>query len=592
MFSFRRKIFIVFSSFFISSLALAVDYTVEYSGLDDPRALKAIKSSAQLIALKKEHPPDSINALDYRAQSDIPEYIKILHAYGYYEAKVNIHLQNRRNHIRVLVSIDPGPRYRIESFDISLYCLSPEHPNTCCSLNLEQIGIEIGKPALAQTIVNAELKMLQILSECGYPLARVEDRKIVVDGLTKGMRVHLAVKTDEKISFGPLSISGINRVKPEYIEHKKVWKEGELYDNRLIEETQSALLNSGLFSSVLITHESTFSPDGKIPMKIELNETKHRTINLGASYQTVFGPGITFGWENRNIAGMGRKFSFQGDVTRISQTGLATYMHPEFGSLDQDFIWQAQAAHESLFAYSMRSYNMMQRFDRRFNKHVRGAMGIQEERLYVTESVDNGNYWLLEFPLYFRYSTANSLLDPTRGVTVEFTMTPTYSIGHPSQSYIVHSFSESSYLSLTKNARVVLAQQLTVGWLFSDGLHAVPLSKRFLGGSEQELRGYRYRTVSPLKEGKPEGGRSAIYFTVESRLRVSKKIGLVPFFDIGNVYTSPFPKAEGKWLKSTGLGLRYFSFMGPFRVDLAFPLDRRKGIDPVYRILVSIGQTF
>ena len=126
----------------------------------------------------------------------------------------------------------------------------------------------------------------------------------------------------------------------------------------------------------------------------------------------------------------------------------------------------------------------------------------------------------------------------------------------------------------------------------SKDLNSVPLSKRFLGGSEQELRGYRYRTVSPLKEGKPQGGRSAVYFTVETRFRVSKKVGLVPFFDLGNVYNSIFPKIRGKWYKSTGLGLRYFSFMGPFRLDFAIPLDRRKGIDPLYRILVSIGQTF
>ena len=114
----------------------------------------------------------------------------------------------------------------------------------------------------------------------------------------------------------------------------------------------------------------------------------------------------------------------------------------------------------------------------------------------------------------------------------------------------------------------------------------------FWGDSENELRGYRYRTVSPLDDDKPIGGRSAIYFTMETRLRVSKTIGLVPFLDIGNVYETQYPTAHGKWLKSAGLGLRYFSFMGPFRIDLAFPLDRRKEIDPVYKILVSIGQTF
>lgn len=574
------------------SFAQVINYTVDFKGLeDDPHALKTVKSTSQLIALKKTHPPASINSLRYRAESDIPKLIQALQAHGYYEAKVTVQVRDTK----VLVLIHAGPRYRIESFDTFLYCDIPDQPSQpeeCCPIKLKKIGIEIGKPALAKVILNAELKILHILAECGFPLACVEKRDMVVDGAAKTMRIRLWLKTGQKASFGPVTIVGIDKVKSEYIEHKKVWQVGEAYDSRLVEETQTILLNTGLFSSVSITHENTLSPTGQIPIKIEVTETKHKTINLGVSYQTVFGPGITFGWENRNVSGMGRKLSFQGDITRISQTGLATYLHPEFLRIDQDLIWQAEAAHESLFAYSMRSYNMMERIDRRFGKHIRGAFGVVGERLYVTASIHNGNYWLIEFPIYFRYSTANSLLDPTKGATVEFTTTPTFNIPNPPLSYLTQEISESTYLSITKSKRVVLAQQLTVGFLWSNGLNAVPLSKRYLGGSEQELRGYRYRTVSPLKDDKPEGGRSAIYFTFETRFRISKTIGLVPFFDMGNVYKSPYPISHGKWHKSIGLGVRYFSFMGPFRLDIAFPLDRRKGIDPVYRVLASIGQTF
>jgi translocation and assembly module TamA len=73
---------------------------------------------------------------------------------------------------------------------------------------------------------------------------------------------------------------------------------------------------------------------------------------------------------------------------------------------------------------------------------------------------------------------------------------------------------------------------------------------------------------------------------------VTNTIGLVPFFDLGSVYTTEYPKMDGKWFKSVGLGFRFFTFMGPFRVDLAFPLDRRKGIDSAFKVYVSIGQMF
>lgn len=593
MFDLRKTLFgcLCFCFLPLTLHAAGVRYSVEFEGLNDDKALKAIESVSQLTSLKKR-PPPSINALRYRAESDVPNLLKVLHAHGYYEAKVNIRVQEILNQVHVFVAIEPGPVYHLEEYKICLYCESPEESESCCPLTLEEIGVKLGKPALTDKILQYELTLLESLSQCGFPLAKIDDRKVIVDGKTKSVRVSVAVKTGKLAEFGPSTFVGLKKVKPQFIEQKTHWETAEIYDSSLVEQTQQSLLDSGLFSSVLITHEDAIGSNGQLPMKIEVNETKHQSINLGVSYQTVFGPGITFGWENRNVGGMGRRISFQGDITRISHTGIASYLHPDFLKIGQDYIWQAEAAHESLYAYSMRSYSIMNRLDRKIGEHVRFSLGAEGERLYVTASVHNGNYWLLETPLYIRYSTANDLLNPTSGMTFEYTTTPSLNVTDAKNFYLINQVSECSYYSCNKSGSIVLAQQITLGSILSQDLGAIPVSKRYLGGSEQELRGYRYRTVSPLDKDKPIGGRSAIYMTLETRLRLSKTIGLVPFFDLGRVYESILPTWHGKWFKSAGIGLRYFSFMGPFRIDLAFPLDRRKGIDPVYKVLVSIGQTF
>lgn len=582
---------LLFSLVPLALIAGGISYHVEFEGLDDSKALKEIKLASHLTSLKKR-PPASINALRYRADSDIPSLIRVLHAHGYYEGKAHIQIHEILNQVYVNVMIEPGPRYRLESFDIHLYCEVPEVPNECCQVNLDDVGVQLNKPAQTQAILDAELKVLQKLSECGYPLAKIEGRDAIVDGKTKTVRVSLNVKTGQRTEFGPTTIVGTKRVKPKYLQQKLKWKEGEQYDSRLVDETQNTLIDSGLFSSVLITHEETLSANGEVPLKIEVNETKHKNVNIGVSYQTVFGPGVTFGWANKNVGGMGRTFSFQGDITRISQTGVATYLHPDFNRVGQDMIATAEAAHEDIFAYSLRSYSLMERFERVINRRLRGSLGISGDRLYVTASSQNGNYWLFEVPLYIRWSSSNSLLNPTRGATLEYTVTPALNVAESKEFYLTQQFTGSIYNALDKKERVVLAQKLTLGFIFSNGLAAVPLSNRFLGGTEMDLRGYRYKSVSPFLHGKPLGGRAAIYYTFESRFRLTNTIGLVPFFDMGSVYTTEYPTWHGKWFKSAGLGFRFFTFMGPFRVDLAFPLDRRKGIDSAYKVLVSIGQMF
>jgi translocation and assembly module TamA len=150
----------------------------------------------------------------------------------------------------------------------------------------------------------------------------------------------------------------------------------------------------------------------------------------------------------------------------------------------------------------------------------------------------------------------------------------------------------SGYLPLL-DERLILAQKLTLGTIISNGIRAIPVPNRFFGGSEENLRGYKYFSVSPLeKDNKPIGGRSALFYSLEMRIRLSQSFGLVPFFDMGNVYLEQFPTFKGKWRKSQGVGLRYYSFVGPLRLDLAFPLNHRKGIDPYWWVFVSLGQAF
>jgi translocation and assembly module TamA len=280
-----------------------------------------------------------------------------------------------------------------------------------------------------------------------------------------------------------------------------------------------------------------------------------------------------------------------------THTGTGTFFVPDFWKIDQDYVLQAQSMQESILAYHEQSYSITNRIERRIGTAYRVSMGLKAERLFVTDSVKNRPYTLLEVPLYFRWSSANHLLNATSGSTLVFKTIPSINVSHGNHFYLYNSVTYMNYFPLVRGKPgkefLVLAQQIMVDSIICSELNAVPVPKRVLGGSDQDLRGYKYHSVSPLHHRhKPIGGRSGIFYTFETRFRLSKTIGLVPFFDLGNVYLTPLPKVHGKWFKSVGLGFRYFSFLGPLRLDVAFPLDRRKHIDPLYRILFSIGQTF
>jgi translocation and assembly module TamA len=51
------------------------------------------------------------------------------------------------------------------------------------------------------------------------------------------------------------------------------------------------------------------------------------------------------------------------------------------------------------------------------------------------------------------------------------------------------------------------------------------------------------------------------------------------------------PEFSSEPALAAGLGFRYFTSIGPLRVDFAFPLNPRES-DPRFQFYVSIGQSF
>ena len=87
------------------------------------------------------------------------------------------------------------------------------------------------------------------------------------------------------------------------------------------------------------------------------------------------------------------------------------------------------------------------------------------------------------------------------------------------------------------------------------------------------------------------GGRSYQLVNLEARYKITENIGIVPFVDGGMVYTSEMPEIIGDMRWGGGLGLRYYTPIGPVRLDVATPFNPIEGDAPV-QIYISIGQAF
>lgn len=591
--------FLLLAIFFpLVSLSAVVTYEVKFEGKIAPETLSELKSASQLISLQKSAPNTSAG-LRHRAEADIPNLLKILQSQAYYNATVDLSYNFESTPAIVSIHINPGPVYPLAAFNIIAPPEndkeSPPSPSSFPveTIQLKNIGIVLGRPALPKNIIEAEDFLLLYMARKGYPLAVIKNREVVADQSVQTITVTLTVDSGPLAYFGPTIISGQKSIRNEFFQKKVSWNKEGVYDPSQVEETQRALEASGLFSSINITHGEELTPESELPMFIEVVESKHRSIGFGVSYTSIWGAGVNFEWEHRNIRNLGEKLSFVCDLRQLLQETSLLYVKPDFLRPGQDFLLLTELQHETTKGFTESSYSISGSIERQLDKRTRFSYGLMYKRLRDTHAVNNGLYNLIKTPFHLRWSNTNNLLDPTRGATVSLRVIPSFQFLSKPFGYCINLCSASFYYPLTKSNKYVLAFRGSLGSILGSSRRTIPASERLYEGTENSLRGYRYLTVSPLNDDhKPIGGRSLASFTTELRIRATENFGWVAFYDTGNVYESVIPQLNRKVLNSVGCGVRYYTPVGPLRFDVAFPLTPRRHLDHRFQIYLSIGQAF
>ena len=570
-------------------------YKISLLGLEDKIVLRQINAISDLVKLRKK-PPPSINALRYRIETDTPEIIKVLHANGYYDAYLTSDIEEERGSLMVYIFIHPGPKYTLNAYNLLTPDCKEIQPLKDEKVTLEKIGIVEDAPVYAENILASRSTILRVLAERGYPLASIEEEHFLANVATKTLDVDLCVDKGPKCTFGPLVIEGLKKVDLAFVLNKIMWKEGQTYTESEVEQTQENLIATDLFSSVLISHEEKPLPNGALPMKMRLTELKPRSISLGVTYATSNGPGATFRWTNRNFLGKGQQLSLDGFIEKIYSQGSLIYRIPDFLRIDQDWLWKGQLARENITVYTSLNYLLLTQLERSWGRNFL-TYGIKGEYLIVHESIQNEHAPLFGVPFFWRYARVKNILDPLEGFIGSYKATYYHKFQNSSSDFYKNTLWLSGYVPFSSDKKAILALRMQFGSIIGASLKRIPLPKRFFGGSDNDLRGFKFKTVSPLNaEQNPTGGRAYIFSSCELRFRFNKSLGCIGFADFGTVTNTTYPTFNQQWFYSAGLGLRYFTFFGPLRLDVGFPINPRyldgKRFDPVYRIYVSIGQTF
>ncbi len=552
------------------------------------RQLREISETLKRV----EDPPASRAALFRRVADDRRALTDTLRALGYFDAKVETAIDRNASPLKVTITVDPGPVYLVS--EVTLAVPPGAAPLPPGFAPAETFGLGLGDPTTSAGILAAERRILVSLGENGRPLARRADRQITVDHALRAARIAWTVDPGPPARFGRTTIEGLADAREPMVRRRITWKPGQAYDTRKIETTRKTLAATGLFASVRIAGADQVSPDGSLPMTLTLVEGSRRSIGGGANYSTSTGFGAEVFWEHRDLFGHGERVRLTGKFAEQEFGATATYRRPYFLADEQDLVASLTLADEKPPAYDNQYLRAHVGIERRFPPQWTVGSGLQYEREIVTAQDETNRYHLASLPTFVRRDTSDDLLNPTRGYRTTLTATPYLGVQDSALGFLKLRIDQTGYWRLDDDARWVLAANASLGSILGTGGRSkVPAPQRFYAGGGGSVRGFGYQMAGPVDASDdPLGGKSLVTAGAELRIKITDTIGVVPFLEAGSVTDSSLPGFGDRLFIGAGIGLRYYTSFGPVRLDVGTPLNRRKGVDDLVQVYISLGQAF
>jgi outer membrane protein insertion porin family len=164
-------------------------------------------------------------------------------------------------------------------------------------------------------------------------------------------------------------------------------------------------------------------------------------------------------------------------------------------------------------------------------------------------------------------------------------------------------YEQSRYVGLNERFTLVLDGTLSYGDIYGEG-DKLPFYDNFYAGGIASVRGYERNSLGPRDENDdPVGGNIKVLGRAEMRFKLSEdtegnNLRGSTFIDAGQVWDSERTSLDGPGnlsfsdlRYSAGLGLVYYSPIGPLSMSVAQPLNDKAG-DKTQFFQFTIGASF
>jgi outer membrane protein insertion porin family len=514
---------------------------------------------------------------------------------GFIDGQVGDAIVDKKDgRIKIAFEVTEGAMYKIGKISASGDLIDGDATKT-----VKGIKSEPGDTFNATQLREDTFKVSDKFTDIGYAYANVVPNTSV-NKTNKTVDLDFSVNKGAVVNVNRINIRGNQKTYDNVIRRTLKISEQERYSRTKIKRSQQLLERLGYFEEVNISTEQTENPN-IVDLNVNVREGSTGTFTAGAGYSSSDGALFSMRVSENNISGTGRSVNLTGEIGSENENIVLGFLDPRVN--DSNFSWGAQL---------LRTDREFPDFDRRFAggnttvgyplEEVFGewaqdiSASLKYEYLDINiDNVDTASAAPLVIdsqgksssssltPALIR-NTINNPLNPTKGskqiLSLEYA-----GIGGNEEYYLFEGKNQWYYplVKTEESGDITFSLRTTLG--YGDSLNSgepLPLFRRYFPGGINSVRGFKNRSLGPKDEdGNEYGGAKELINNSEVIFPLLNSAGIkgVLFYDVGEAFDDNESIQFADLRQAWGFGVRWFSPLGPIRIEFGFPLDRKDGED-------------
>lgn len=445
-------------------------------------------------------------------------------------------------------------------------------------------------------------KLTEYYSNYGYAFAEA-DYVLHADPETLTADVVFELHKRQKIYIRRVTIEGNTRTRDNVVRRELRLTDGDLFSGKKLARSTERLNLLGFFEQADIRTVPTDDP-GLMDLKVRVKETTTGELSAGAGWSSSDGLYMVARIAERNLFGKGYFASLEGTLGGDSSRYQATFVNPRYNDSPWYLGGDLFLTRDNYDEYDRTSKGARVRTGRAVGEYSEWGIAYTLERYKIDDVDDDAYRGIREMR---GDHTASSLYTDIVRSTLDRYMNPTKGM----KSYIAFTYSGGLLMGNDDFLRTVADHSQYFPLWFDHVFHVhgqagvmveqpgsdedIPISRKFYLGGMQSVRGYKSRYISPRDgaTGDRIGGDREAFANFEYLFPIMDEAGVqgLFFFDAGQVWDED--ESLGlDWEKSVGLGIRWYSPMGPLRLEYGYALDTIREQGSKGKLEFTIGQFF